>query len=162
MAILRFKNVEDAPADGQAVQLVHIDGLPSGGSATVGDGSITTQKLADGAVTGDKIGTYAVASNNIAEGAISTGKLETGCVDTDQLAGGAVTADKIADGTITAGKLAGGVIPSAYVLPAATTGALGGVRQAAHVASAAGDNVTSAEFEALLDALEAAGIVAGA
>ena len=33
MAILRFKNVEDAPADGQAVQLVHIDGLPSGGAA---------------------------------------------------------------------------------------------------------------------------------
>lgn len=33
MAILRFKNVDDAPADGQAVQLVHIDGLPSGGSA---------------------------------------------------------------------------------------------------------------------------------
>lgn len=32
MAILRFKYVEDAPADGQAVQPVHIDGLPSGGS----------------------------------------------------------------------------------------------------------------------------------
>lgn len=31
MAILRFKNVEDAPADGQAVQLVHIDGLEAGG-----------------------------------------------------------------------------------------------------------------------------------
>ena len=32
MAILRFKNVKDAPADGQAVQLVHIDGLEAGGS----------------------------------------------------------------------------------------------------------------------------------
>lgn len=51
-------------------------------------------------------------------------------------------------------------IPSAYKLPAATTSALGGVKMAAHVASAAGDNVTKAEFEALLDALEAAGIVA--
>ena len=30
---------------------------------------------------------------------------------------------------------------------------------AAHVASAAGESVTAAEFEALLDALEAAGIV---
>lgn len=49
-----------------------------------------------------------------------------------------------------------------YVLPAATTSALGGVKMAAHVASAAGENVTAAEFEALLDALEAAGIVAGA
>ena len=49
-----------------------------------------------------------------------------------------------------------------YVLPAATKTALGGVKQAAHVASAAGENVTKAEFEALLDALEAAGVVASA
>ena len=49
-----------------------------------------------------------------------------------------------------------------YELPAATTSTLGGVKQAAHVASAAGENVTAAEFEALLDALEAAGIVATA
>lgn len=34
MAILRFKNVEDAPADGQAVQLVHIDGLAGSGGGT--------------------------------------------------------------------------------------------------------------------------------
>ena len=47
-----------------------------------------------------------------------------------------------------------------YTLPAATTGAIGGVKMAAHVASAAGESVTAAEFEALLDALEAAGIVA--
>ena len=53
-------------------------------------------------------------------------------------------------------------IPSAYTLPAASASALGGVRQAAHVASAAGENVTKAEFEALLDALEAAGVVASA
>ena len=53
-------------------------------------------------------------------------------------------------------------IPSAYKLPAATTSALGGVKMAAHVASAAGENVTQAEFEALLDALEAAGVVASA
>ena len=53
-------------------------------------------------------------------------------------------------------------IPSAYKLPAATTSTLGGVKMASHVASAAGDNVTKAEFEALLDALEAAGVVASA
>lgn len=41
MAILRFKNVEDAPADGQAVQLVHIEGLPSGGS-TPGNATTAT------------------------------------------------------------------------------------------------------------------------
>lgn len=48
---------------------------------------------------------------------------------------------------------------SAYVLPAATTGALGGVKMAAHVADAAGETVTATEFNGLLDALEAAGIV---
>lgn len=49
---------------------------------------------------------------------------------------------------------------SDYELPAATKTTLGGVKQAAHVASATGDNVTAAEFETLLDALEAAGIIA--
>ena len=47
-----------------------------------------------------------------------------------------------------------------YVLPAATTSTLGGVKQAATVSGAAGDNVTKAEFQALLDALKAAGIMA--
>lgn len=43
MAILRFKNVEDAPADGQAVQLVHIDGLDgSGGGTSITDVEVTT------------------------------------------------------------------------------------------------------------------------
>lgn len=43
MAILRFKNVEDAPADGQAVQLVHIDGLDeSGGGSSITDVEVTT------------------------------------------------------------------------------------------------------------------------
>lgn len=41
MAILRFKNVEDAPADGQAVQLVHIDGLPSGGTTYQGTAPVS-------------------------------------------------------------------------------------------------------------------------
>lgn len=46
-----------------------------------------------------------------------------------------------------------------YALPAATTGALGGVRKSAAVAKAAADTVTQAEFNALIDALVAAGIM---
>ena len=45
---------------------------------------------------------------------------------------------------------------------AATTEAAGLVKQAATVAEAAGENVTAAEFKALLDALKNAGIMAGA
>lgn len=50
--------------------------------------------------------------------------------------------------------------PTAYTLPAASKTALGGVKQAALVAEAAGENVTKAEFKALLDALKAAGQMA--
>ena len=46
-----------------------------------------------------------------------------------------------------------------YALPAATTGALGGVRKSAAVAKAAADTVTQEEFNALIDALVAAGIM---
>ena len=77
-----------------------------------------------------------------------------------EISDGSVTTAKIADDAVTAEKIAEGVIPDPYTLPAATAGAIGGVKQAAHVASAAGENVTADEFEALLDSLEAAGIVA--
>lgn len=46
------------------------------------------------------------------------------------------------------------------VLTPATTEAIGAVRQATAVAEAAGENVTKAEFKALLDALKTAGIMA--
>ena len=49
----------------------------------------------------------------------------------------------------------------AYTLLSATTSKLGGVKQAANVAEAAGENVTKAEFKSLLDSLKAAGIMAG-
>ena len=47
-----------------------------------------------------------------------------------------------------------------YTLPAASKTTLGGVKQAALVEEAAGENVTKAEFKALLDALKAAGQMA--
>ena len=71
MAILRFKNVEDAPADGQAVQLVHIDGLPSGGT-TPGDNSITTAMLQANAVTNEKIANGTIQAAKLASGVIPT------------------------------------------------------------------------------------------
>lgn len=47
-----------------------------------------------------------------------------------------------------------------YTLSAATKSALGGVKQAAVVAEASGEQATKAEFKALLDALKAAGMMA--
>ena len=51
---------------------------------------------------------------------------------------------------------------SGYTLPKASKTTLGGVKQAALVGEAAGENVTKAEFKALLDALKTAGIMASA
>ena len=51
---------------------------------------------------------------------------------------------------------------ASYTLPAASKTALGGVKQAARVNEATGENVTKAEFKALLDALKASGIMASA
>ena len=47
-----------------------------------------------------------------------------------------------------------------YTLPVANKTTLGGVKLASLVAEAAGENVTKAEFKALLDSLKAAGIMA--
>ena len=71
MAILRFKNVEDAPSDGQAVQLVHIDGLPSGGS-TPGNNTITTAMLQANSVTNEKIADGTIQAAKLASGVIPT------------------------------------------------------------------------------------------
>lgn len=70
--------------------------------------------------------------------------------------GDVITAEKM-------NKLEQGVKDNAgpsYTLPAANKTTLGGVKQAALVAEAAGENVTKAEFKALLDALKASGQMA--
>ena len=49
-----------------------------------------------------------------------------------------------------------------YSLPAATTSAIGGVKEGVAVADAAGEAPTAAEFKALLDSLRTAGVIATA
>ena len=129
----------DAVDDARYVEEVAVfeeDGTPldppgSGEGATISDGSVTTAKLAAKAVTKDKI----------ADGVIPTvpGKATTSAdglmskEDKSKLEGVAANAN-------------------AYVLPAATTSALGGVKQAAHVDGSDGT--------AIVAALVAAGIMA--
>lgn len=50
--------------------------------------------------------------------------------------------------------------PGSYTLPAATSTAIGGVKQGAAVADAASTAPTATEFKALLDSLRAAGVIA--
>ena len=130
----------DAVDDARHVEEVAVfdeDGTPLdppagvGGSAEIADSSVTTAKLADKAVTAAKI----------ADGVIPTvpGKASTS-------ADGLMSKEDKA-------KLDGvAANANAYVLPAATTSALGGVKQAAHVDGSDGT--------AIVAALVAAGIMA--
>ena len=132
MPTKNFKIV-DAPGPGPSVD-AYFDGGTPGGDGSVGDGSVSTAKLADSAVTEQKI----------ADSAVTAAKL----------AANAVTNDKIANGTIQAAKLASGVIPAAPGNATASTPGL--VKQAAHV------DPTSGTVQDVVNALISAGIMASA
>ena len=132
----------DAVDDARHVEEVAVfdeDGTPldppgSGEGATISDGSVTTAKLAAKAVTKDKI----------ADGVIPTvpGKASTsadGLMSKEDKA----KLDGVASGA------------NNYVLPAANTTTIGGVKQAAHVDGASGT------VQQIVDALVNAGIMAG-
>ena len=141
-----LSGVSKVPDGATVVDLIYVDDerapqdppASGGGSAEIADGSVTTAKLAAKAVTKEKI----------ADGVIPTvpGKASTS-------ADGLMSKDDKS-------KL-DGVANNAnnYTLPAATTGALGGVKQVAHVADPIGDTPTKAEYIALRDALVTAGIM---
>lgn len=138
---IRFVKADKAnPAQHVAeVAVFDEDGTPldpptaGGGSATIPDGSVTTQKLAAKAVTREKI----------ADGVIPT-------------VPGKATAE--ADGLMSKedkSKLDGvAANANAYVLPAATTSALGGVKQAAHVDGSDGTAIVTALVNAGIMAAE--------
>lgn len=141
-----LSGVTKVPDGATTVDIVYVDDernpqeppASGGGSVEITDGAVTTTKIADGAVTSAKL----------APGVIPTvpGKASTSAdglmskEDKSKL-------DGVASGA------------NAYVLPAATTSALGGVKQVAHVADPAGDTPTKAEYIALRDALVASGIM---
>lgn len=138
-----LSGVTKVPDGATTVDIVYVDDdrnpqeppASGGGSAEIADGAVTTVKLAAKAVTKEKI----------ADGVIPT-------------VPGKATSE--ADGLLSKEDKAklDGVAANAnnYTLPAATTSALGGVKQAAHV------DGTSGTVQQIVDSLVAAGIMAGA
>lgn len=110
-----------------------IDAIPGGG--TVGDGSITTAKLANGAVTADKLADAAVPAASTSQAGLvqlnntltststtqaltaAQGKALSDKIDAMPGGGtvgdGSITTAKLADGAVTAEKLADDAIPDA-------------------------------------------------
>lgn len=144
-----LSGVTKVPDGATTVDIVYVDDernpqeppASGGGSADIADGSVTTAKLADDAVTAAKI----------ADGVIPT------------VPGKATTS---ADGLMSKEDKAklDGVDANAnnYTLPAASTSAIGGVKQVARVADPAADTPTKTEYIALRDALINAGLMASA
>lgn len=138
-----LSGVTKVPDGATTVDIVYVDDqrnpqeppASGGGSVEISDGSVTTAKLAAKAVTKEKI----------ADGVIPT-------------VPGKATAE--ADGLMSKEDKAklDGVASGAnnYVLPAANTTTIGGVKQAAHVDGASGT------VQQIVDSLVAAGIMAGA
>lgn len=110
-------------------------GNPVDPSASLANGSVTSEKLADGSVTSKKLADNAVTSSKIQRGN--------------------VIGYNIAARTITADNIASGVLPTN-----ATKEKAGLVKQAAHVKDPSGETPTKAEFIALRNALVTAGIMA--
>lgn len=138
-----LSGVTKVPDSATTVDIVYVDDernpqeppASGGGSAEIADGSVTTQKLAAKAVTREKI----------ADDVIPTvpGKASTsadGLMSKEDKA----KLDGVASGA------------NNYVLPAANTTTIGGVKQAAHVDGASGT------VQQIVDSLVAAGIMAGA
>jgi hypothetical protein len=95
-------------------------------TVSIGDGSITSEKiassavitvkLADGSVSSAKILDGTLAAVDMADGSIITVKIANGAVTTAKIADNAVNASKIANNAIVTAKLADGSVTSAKIL----------------------------------------------
>lgn len=89
----------------------------------LGDGAVTEDKIYAGAVTGNKIGTGAVTENKIYNGAVTEGKIGAGAVTANKIGAGAVTEGKIGAGAVTANKIGSGAVSTVKIADGAVTNA---------------------------------------
>lgn len=93
-------------------------------SGVIGDGAVTTPKLANEAVTTIKMAPYSVTSLRLADDAVETRKISDSAVTTPKLADDAVTTPKLADDAVTTPKLADGAVTVAKLDSAITNSIL--------------------------------------
>ncbi len=72
---------------------------------SIGDGEVTTQKIANGAVTSEKIAAKAVSSSNLADLSVTMNKIATAAVTSDKIANNTVATNNLRDESVTEGKL---------------------------------------------------------
>ncbi|MCF8359776.1 MAG: hypothetical protein K9H26_13525 [Prolixibacteraceae bacterium] len=76
----------------------------------IGEGNVTTAKLANNAVTTAKLANNGVAEAKIADGAVVEAKLAANAVNSDKIADGTIIETDLADGAVTEAKIADGAI----------------------------------------------------
>jgi len=88
------------------------------------DGSVTSAKILDGTITTVDLATLAVAEVQIQNGAVTTAKIGDGAVTIGKIADSAIITTKLADGTVTSAKILDGTVTTLDL----ATGAVGEVQ----------------------------------
>lgn len=107
--------------------------------------AVTTNKIADGNVTTAKIADANVTTGKLANLGVTTGKIANSAVTSDKIASNAVITEKITDGAITANKLDANAVTTAKINNlAVTTDKLGS--ESVTSAKLASNSVTTAKI----------------
>jgi hypothetical protein len=85
------------------------------GGQTLGEGVVTTEKLANSAVTSEKIYDGMITTAKLADNSITSAKIQNGTVAAEDLASNSVTSAKIVDGTITGSDIASGTVTGSNI-----------------------------------------------